>query len=135
MAYSTKLHNTQSNQAGKVYQEYTAGLDRNSPPPALLTAMQVRRLTPEECETLQAFPRGYTRIPTWNGWRAMDPTETPESCTAQGMQARQNRKTGKWRVKDVDGPRYKALGNSWCVNNVRWIGERLQRVNDILEIS
>ncbi|WP_312994183.1 DNA (cytosine-5-)-methyltransferase [Achromobacter animicus] len=101
LAYSTKLHNTQSNQAGKVYQEYTAGLDRNSPPPALLTAMQVRRLTPEECEALQAYPRNYTRI----AWRSKPPEDCP------------------------DGPRYKALGNSWCVTNVRWIGERIDRVN------
>ncbi len=133
LAYSTKLHNTQSNQAGKVYEEYTAGLDRNSPPPALLTAMQVRRLTPEECEALQAYPRGYTRIPGWNGWRAMDANETPESCRAAGLEVRQNTKTLKWRVRDVDGPRYKALGNSWCTTNARWIGERIDRVNSILE--
>jgi DNA (cytosine-5)-methyltransferase 1 len=135
LAYSTKLHNTQSNQAGKVYREYTAGLDRNSPPPALLTAMQVRRLTPEECEALQAYPRGYTRIPNWNGWRAMDANETPESCRAAGMEVRQTQKTNKWRVRDVDGPRYKALGNSWCVTNVRWIGQRIDRVSQILESS
>ena len=24
-----------------------------------------------------------------------------------------------------DGPRYKALGNSWAVPNVRWIGRRI----------
>lgn len=62
VAYSTKLHNTASNQAGKVYEEYTAGLDANSPPPALLTSMQVRRLTPVECERLQGFPDQYTAI-------------------------------------------------------------------------
>ena len=62
IAYSTKLHNTQSNQAGKVYEEYTVGLDRNSPPPALLTAMQVRRLTPVECARLQGFPDHYLDI-------------------------------------------------------------------------
>jgi DNA (cytosine-5)-methyltransferase 1 len=83
-----------SNQAGKIYEEYTVGLDRNSPPPALLTAMQVRRLIPEECEALQGFPRGYTDI----------------------------RPKGK---ATADGPRYKALGNSWAVPNVRWIGWRI----------
>lgn len=95
--------------------------------------MQVRRLTPEECEALQAYPRGYTRIPGWNGWRAMDATESPESCRAAGLEIRQNKKTLKWRVRDVDGPRYKALGNSWCTTNARWIGERIDRVNSILE--
>ena len=63
--------------------------------PAVATAMQVRRLTPVECERLQGFPDGYTNIP----WRKAD--ESP------------------------DGPRYKALGNSWAVPVVRWIGERI----------
>jgi DNA (cytosine-5)-methyltransferase 1 len=59
-------------------------------------AMQVRRLTPVECERLQGFPDGYTLI------------------TYRGKPA-------------ADGPRYKALGNSWAVPVVRWIGERMQR--------
>ena len=89
--------------------------------------MAVRRLLPEECEALQGFPRGYTRIPGWSGWRDMDATETPEQCAAEGIEVRQNKRTGKWRVKDVDGPRYKALGNSWAVPCARWIGQRIQR--------
>ena len=60
-----------------------------------LVGMQVRRLTPVECERLQGFPDNYTNIP----WR-----KKPES---------------------PDGPRYKALGNSWAVPNVRWIGQRI----------
>lgn len=63
-------------------------------------AMQVRRLTPEECEALQGFPRGYTAIP----WRGKPADQCP------------------------DGPRYKALGNSWAVPVVRWIGERINKV-------
>lgn len=59
--------------------------------------MMVRRLTPVECERLQGFPDGYTNIP----WRKKD--ESP------------------------DGPRYKALGNSWAVPVVRWIGERIAK--------
>jgi DNA (cytosine-5)-methyltransferase 1 len=51
--------------------------------------------------------------------------ETPEQCAADGLEVRMNRKTGKWRVKDVDGPRYKALGNSWAVPCVSWIGKRI----------
>ncbi|MDU7590211.1 MAG: DNA cytosine methyltransferase, partial [Acidovorax sp.] len=65
--------------------------------PHVLTAMQVRRLLPEECEALQGFPRSYTKIP----WRKKPASECP------------------------DGPRYKALGNSWAVPNVRWIGQRI----------
>ena len=65
--------------------------------PHVLTAMHVRRLTPTECERLQGFPDGYTAIP----WRKKPASECP------------------------DGPRYKALGNSWAVPNVRWIGQRI----------
>jgi DNA (cytosine-5)-methyltransferase 1 len=61
---------------------------------------EVRRLTPEECEALQAFPRGYTRIP----WRGKPAGQCP------------------------DGPRYAALGNSMATNVIRWIGQRLERI-------
>lgn len=63
-----------------------------------ISGMQVRRLTPVECERLQGFPDGYTNIP-WRG--------KPES---------------------PDGPRYKALGNSWAVPCARWIGERIKAI-------
>lgn len=71
--------------------------------PHILSQMQVRRLTPEECEALQAFPRGYTRIP----WRGRAPDQCP------------------------DGPRYKALGNSWCTAVAHWIGERIEQVESL----
>ena len=63
---------------------------------AVRVGMAVRRLTPVECERLQGFPDGYTNIP----WRKA--AESP------------------------DGPRYKALGNSWAVPVVAWIGKRIQ---------
>jgi DNA (cytosine-5)-methyltransferase 1 len=73
------------------------------PLPAIaLQSMAVRRLTPVECERLQGFSDNYTNIP----WRKKD--ESP------------------------DGPRYKALGNSWAVPNVRWIGKRIQEALDAL---
>jgi DNA (cytosine-5)-methyltransferase 1 len=92
---------------------------------AVQQSSSVRRLTPRECERLQGFPDDYTRIPSWTGWRKMGSDETPEQCIADGMEVKQNKKTGRWRVKDVDGPRYKALGNSWAIPNVRWIGARI----------
>ena len=64
------------------------------------TPFAVRRLTVEECEFLQGFPRGYSKIP----WRKKPADQCP------------------------DGPRYKALGNSWAVPNVRWIGQRIDAV-------
>ncbi|WP_254224021.1 DNA cytosine methyltransferase, partial [Burkholderia multivorans] len=65
--------------------------------------MQVRRLTVEECEFLQGFPRGYSKIP----WRKKPAEECP------------------------DGPRYKALGNSMAVPVMQWIGKRIELVESL----
>jgi DNA (cytosine-5)-methyltransferase 1 len=67
---------------------------------AVMTGMQVRRLTPKECERLQGFPDSYTAVPH------------------RGKPA-------------ADGPRYKALGNSWAVPCARWIGQRINAVEQI----
>lgn len=107
VAYTTKLHNTGSNNAGKIFKERATCLDANSPPPALLTATMVRRLTPEECEALQGFPRGHTAIP----WRGKPADQCP------------------------DGPRYKSIGNSWAVPCARWIGERIEAVQAVRQAS
>lgn len=67
-------------------------------PAATMTPnMEVRRLTPIECERLQGFPDNHTLI----GWRGKDADECP------------------------DGPRYKAIGNSMAVPVMHWIGERI----------
>ena len=65
-----------------------------------LATMQVRRLTPTECERLQGFPDDWTAIP----WKKKPADQCP------------------------DGPRYKALGNSMAVNCMEWLGERIQAV-------
>ena len=57
-------------------------------------------MTVEECEFLQGFPRGYTAIP----WRKKPADQCP------------------------DGPRYKALGNSWAVPVAAWVGKRIQEL-------
>jgi DNA (cytosine-5)-methyltransferase 1 len=67
-------------------------------------ARQVRRLTPIECERLQGFPDDYTKIP----WRKKPADDCP------------------------DGPRYKAMGNSMAVPVMRWIAERVELVEKIL---
>jgi len=68
--------------------------------PHVSAGMQVRRLTPRECERLQGFPDDYTLVP--------------------------------YRGKPVaDGPRYKALGNSFAVPVVSWIGRRIDMVEAI----
>ena len=67
----------------------------------LIPEDKVRRLTPVECERLQGFPDNWTRIAYRN--------KPPELCP--------------------DGPRYKAIGNSWAVPVVRWIGEKIKEVD------
>ena len=88
---------------------------------AVQMGMQVRRLTPTECERLQGFPDGYTDIP----WRTFQEASRKgisyETLLAQrGMTLR-----GPSIEECPDGPRYKALGNSWAVPNVTWIGRRI----------
>lgn len=34
--------------------------------------------------------------------------------------------------KSTDEKRFKALGNSWCVPVARWVGKRIQMVEDLL---
>ena len=63
----------------------------------------VRRLTPKECERLQGFPDDWTKVP----YRGKEVDECP------------------------DGPRYKAIGNSMAVPVMRWIGERIEQVEEI----
>ncbi len=121
VAFTTKLHNTQSNQAGKVYEEYATSLDANSPPPALLAAMQVRRLTPRECERLQGFEDDYTLIPgSKRNW-----TAEREEMRAYFERTGQDYTDDELDRLAADGPRYKALGNSWAVPCARWIGQRI----------
>lgn len=65
--------------------------------------MTVRRLTPRETERLQGFPDDWTMIP----WKGKPVDECP------------------------DGPRYKAVGNSWAVPCAKYIGERINMVEEI----
>lgn len=60
----------------------------------------VRRLTPVECERLMGFPDNHTLLFAWKG---------------KGVSG-----------QCPDGPRYKACGNSMCVNCMEWIGRRIE---------
>lgn len=62
--------------------------------------LKLRKLTPRECERLQGFPDDYTKIP----YRGRPIEECP------------------------DGPRYRAIGNSWAVPVIRWLGRRIEKV-------
>lgn len=86
-------------------------------------SMAVRRLTPVECERLQGFPDNYTAIPWKTAQEANRKGVSYESLLAErGMTLR-----GPSIEDCPDGPRYKALGNSWAVPVVRWIGQRIAR--------
>jgi len=71
----------------------------------LQPTMAIRRLTPKECERLQGFPDDWTLIPYRN--------KPEEVCP--------------------DGPRYKACGNSMAVPVMRWIGERIEMVEQLVK--
>jgi len=71
---------------------------------AVMHSMAIRRLTPKECERLQGFPDDWTQIPYRN--------KPADQCP--------------------DGPRYKACGNSMAVPVMRWIGERIQLIDTII---
>ena len=73
-----------------------------------VAGMAVRRLTPRECERLQAFPDGWTAI-------------TYRKILKSG-------KVSKRLYRATDGPRYKAIGNSMTVNVLRWILDRIESV-------
>jgi DNA-cytosine methyltransferase len=74
-------------------------------PIAVLHSMAIRRLTPKECERLQGFPDDWTKIPYRN--------KEADQCP--------------------DGPRYKACGNSMAVPVMRWIGQRIQYVENLMK--
>lgn len=69
----------------------------------IATDKGVRKATLKEYERAFGFPDNYTQIP----WR----NKSPENCP--------------------DGPRYKALGNSMAVPVMRWIGKRIQAVDEL----
>jgi DNA (cytosine-5)-methyltransferase 1 len=67
----------------------------------------VRRLTPLECERLQALPPGWTCLCQPLAAYAADPDAAALACRCP------------------DSPRYRALGNAVTTNVVFWLGERL----------
>jgi DNA (cytosine-5)-methyltransferase 1 len=73
-------------------------------PHAVQYTMAIRRLTPKECERLQGFPDDWTKIP----YRK----KPAEVCP--------------------DGPRYKACGNSMAVPVMKWIGERISKIEKMI---
>ena len=88
----------------KYHRDKKASTLRNSASPdcfdLVLDRDLIRRLTPLECERLQGFPDNYTQI-EWKG-------KPKDQCP--------------------DSHRYKAIGNSMAVPVMRWIGERIKKI-------
>jgi len=82
----------------------TLSKDSGDQNPHVATPMAVRRLTPNECLALQGFPKDWTKI-SWKG-------KPPEQCP--------------------DGPQYKAAGNSMAVPCMRFLGERIKMVEEVI---
>lgn len=104
VAYSVALRGRDGGTTAEVGDELAFALRASSgggDKPHILTSA-VRRLTPKECERIMGFPDDYTLIP----WRGKPAAQCP------------------------DGPRYKALGNSWAVPKFRWLGERIETQRD-----
>jgi len=80
----------------------SGGIDGGAINSAIASHGTVRRLTPIEAERLMGFPDNHTLIE----WNRKAVSECP------------------------DGPRYKACGNSMCVNSMRWLGMRIQMVEE-----
>lgn len=83
--------------------------------------MAVRRLTPVECERLQGFPDNHTFIPTQKRKQITADEYAYVRHHFPEMTAEEAYK------RAVDGPRYKAIGNSMAVPCMAWIGRRIQQ--------
>ena len=110
VAYSFKSGQSEAAGGTFVTEEYSPTLQAvnngSTAVPAVSVMSAVRRLTPVECERLQGFPDNFTAIP----WRKKGAEDCP------------------------DGPRYKAMGNSMAVPVMRWIGERINIVDDLISV-
>ena len=76
--------------------------NNNNNPPIVSSSCSVRRLTPRECERLMGMPDDWTKVP----YRGKPAEECP------------------------DTPRYRAIGNSMAVNVMRWLGVRIDAINE-----
>lgn len=110
--------------------------------PAVHVGMAVRRLTPRECERLQGMPDDHTLVPVPKGkpkaiakipksvWVFETMADAMEELRGTSVEeARFAVKCGDGVAQvyklAADGPRYKAIGNSWAVLCVRWILDRI----------
>ena len=92
----------------------------------------IRHLTPVECERLQGFPDNHTSL------TGCDVQAVSEAvCDSLGIEGEKDRnaitrKVARWSEGNADSPRYKACGNSMAVPVIRWLGQRIDMVDDLV---
>lgn len=91
-----------------------------------------RRLTPTECERLQGMPDGYTDLSGSDPNRLLELMPQVHEMDARAK-ALLERKVRRWCRETPDGPRYKAIGNSFAVPCVRWIFKRIDDIDKMGE--
>lgn len=84
---------------------------------------RVRRLLPRECERLQGFPDDWTLIP-YGPRTPVDPETFAYLKATYPVLTEENA-----ALLAADAPRYKAVGNSFPVNVIRWIGTRIALID------
>lgn len=100
--------------------------------PHIAGSFGVRRLTPRECERLMGFPDDYTLIPN------QKPLSKVRRAKLDMDYVKYLFRGGVLTFEEcmnaaADGPRYKALGNSMAVPVVRWLGQRIEMVNKLID--
>lgn len=92
----------------------------------------VRRLTPVECERLQAFPDGWTDL---TGCDVDAVTERVAKALKYEPGSKEHkalrRKVQKWSDGTPDTPRYKAMGNSMTTLVIELLGRRIQAYDEL----
>lgn len=87
----------------------------------------VRRLTPLECERLQAFPEGWTDL---TGCDVDEVTEKVATVLGYERGSKEystlRRNVTKWSKDCPDSPRYKAMGNSITTIVLEIVGKRIE---------
>ncbi len=135
VAYETKSFTVSENSNGFAWEDDIAPtVQAHQPNPEANTfsgvtdGWAVRRLTPRECERLQGFPDDWTLIPYGSKTAIDDDQLAYLRCTYPDMTLEQAERLA------ADAPRYKAIGNSMAVNVMRWIGTRIQLVDDLVGV-
>jgi DNA (cytosine-5)-methyltransferase 1 len=91
--------------------------------------MQVRRLTPIECERLQGLPDNYTLI----DWQSRaSKKKIQEDVFKYFLRQGFSIENATMAARHPDGPRYKAIGNSMHVGCMHLIGKRIKAVDNLV---